>query len=150
MAYPAIGEPTQAFIDAVRSRLLADATLTTLLGGNKVYGHLSEAARVEYPYLVLGRRHHDGNAGAMQTPGAIVSVQIDGWSDHKGPSEMHALHARCYLLLLRYGMSLSGYDVLEGSLTREFAEVFDEPDEDSPDRRLYHGVQRWISEIHQA
>ena len=73
------GEPTQALMEAVKARLIADATVTALIG-TRVYGHLSETTRATLPYLVLGRTSVDRHAGAMQLPGAIVTVQIDGWS----------------------------------------------------------------------
>ena len=37
-----------------------------------------------------------------------------------------------------------------GSLTCEMSEVFDEVDEDKPDDRLYHGVQRWTADVEEA
>lgn len=141
-------EPTQAFTDAVSSRLKADTTLMALVVG--VYAHLSEAARVAYPYLVLGRRHLERNAGAMSLPGANVSLQIDGWSSYKGPYEMGRILSRVSVLLERHPLVVSGFAPVDGSLTCELSEVFDEPDEDKPGSRLYHGVQRWMVEIHEA
>jgi hypothetical protein len=148
MPYPATGDPTVAFVDAVKTRLTADATLMALITG--VFSHLSEAARTNYPYVVLGQRHHAGDAGAMQTPGGHVSLQIDTWSNAKGPFQASNIQSRIYVLLERVALTVTGFVLVEGSLTREFAEVFDEPDEDSPDRLLYHGVQRWVAEIHQS
>jgi hypothetical protein len=142
------GDPTQAVVDAVRTTLTGDATLMALIEG--VFGHVTEAARVAYPYLVLGRRHHAQDAGAMQKDGGHVSLQIDGWSDHKGPAEMHSIHDRVYALLQRQNVTVTGYTLVQGSLMREFGDVDDEPDDDSPDRRLYHGVQLWTCEVHES
>jgi len=142
------GSPTQAFIDALRAVLVADAALTALVAG--VFGHLSEAARTAYPYLVLGRRSRQNDGGAMQVAGGKVSVQLDVWSDHKGASEAHAILSRVYAVLERRALSVSGYVVIAGSLTCEMEEVFDEPDADKPEARLYHGVQRWTADIEEA
>lgn len=150
MAYPVSGSPTTAFVDAIRALLLADATLTGLLSSTTaVFGHLSEAERTDYPYVVLGRRSRTNDAGAMQTAGSMQALQIDVWSDHKGPAEAQGICSRIAVLLERSPtLTMTGFDYVQGSLTCELEDVFDEPDEDSPDRRLYHGVQRWMAEIH--
>jgi hypothetical protein len=142
------GSPTQPFVDAVRIALAADATLGALVTG--IYGHLSEAARTAYPYVVLGRRGRLNDSGAMQTAGGHVNLQVDIWSDHKGPSEVHDIQARIALLLERTDLTIAGFDLVLGSVSCEFEDVFDEPDTDKPDARLYHGVQRWIAEIHES
>lgn len=141
-----LGDPTLAFIDAVRATLIGDTTLMNLV--NAVVGKLSEAARTPVPYLVLGHRHHAGDSGAMQKEGGHVSVQIDGWATT--PAAMHAIHSRVYVLLQRTNLNVSGYTLVQGSLTREFADVDEEPDEDMPEKRLYHGVQQWICEVHES
>lgn len=142
------GSPTQAFVDALKTALVGEAALMALVTG--VFGHLSEAARTGYPYLVLGRRSRLNDGGAMQIAGGHVSVQLDGWSAHKGASEMHAILSLVTKTLERRAIVVSGYSIVQGSLTCELEDVFDEPDEDKPDARLYHGVQRWTAEIHET
>ena len=151
MAYPAVGDPTLAFVDAIMARLKGDATLTAPTTGlvKGVFAHLSEAARTAYPYVVLGRRHQSEDGGAMTVGGGEVSLQIDTWSNYKGPYQVHQIHDRIYVLLQRQSLVVSGYHLLAGSVTREFADVFDEPDPDMPSAVLYHGVQRWVGEVHQ-
>lgn len=139
-------DPTVAFVDAVKTRLAADTTLAALVTG--IYGHLSQAARTAYPYVVLGRRTSDGSSGAMGLPGGIVSLQVDVWSDAKGPYAATVICSRMYTLLERHPLTVTGFDLVAGSLHREMQDVFDEFDSDSPDRVLYHGVQRWTAEIH--
>lgn len=140
------GSPTQAVIDALKARLDGDAVLAALIEG--VYGHVSETARVNYPYLVLGQRHlEEGPTRSMGLGGGRVVVQIDGWSDAKGASEMHGILSRVRVLLERRPLAVDGFRVVDGSLTCEMEEVFDEADEDSPERRLYRGIQRWALEI---
>jgi hypothetical protein len=148
-AYVVTGSPTQAFVDALKARLESDATLMAMITG--VFGHLSEATRTAYPYLVLGYRHLDeGQARSMSLPGGKTQVQLDGWSDHKGGSEMHAILSRSRVLLDRFPLRVKGYTLMAGSLTCEFEDVFDEPDEDKPQSKLYRGIQRWSAEIDEA
>lgn len=148
MAYPVTGSPVEAFVDAVRTILQADATLTSLVTG--VFGHLSEAARTAYPYLVLGRQGRTNEAGAFQTAGSMVTLQIDTWSNAKGPHAARVIQSRVARLLERVSLSVPPFTYVEGSLTCEFEEVMDEPDPDKPDEALYHGVQRWSAEIHES
>ena len=141
-------EPTQAFVDAISARLRADTTLMALV--TDVLAHLSEAARTAYPYLVLGRRHLSRDAGAMGLAGGIVELQVDGWSSYKGPLEMQRILSRVSVLLERQPLVVTGFDLLRGSLTCTLSDVDDEPDEDKPGARLWHGVQQWTAEIHEA
>ena len=141
-------EPAQAFVDAVSARLSADGTLLALVTG--IVAHLSEAARVAYPYVVLGRRGIDRNAGAMGCAGANVSLQLDVWSDAKGPYQAGRILSRVSVLLERYPLVVAGFAPVQGSLTCDMSEVFDEPDADKPMALLYHGVQRWGMELHEA
>lgn len=141
-------EPTQAFADAVAARFDADATLLALVTG--VFGKLSEAARVPYPYVVLGRRNMNRDAGAMGLAGANVTLQIDVWSDYDGPYETQRILSRLSQLLERQMLAVAGFSMVGGSLTCELSEVDDEPDEDKPGARLYHGIQRWTAEIHEG
>lgn len=143
------GSPTQAFVDALKSRLEGDATLMALIEG--VFGHLPEDVRTPYPYLVIGQRHLDeGQTRSMSLPGGQVSVQLDGWSDHEGASEMHAILSRVRVLLERHSLRLDDFALVQGSLRCEFEDVFDEPDEDAPEKLLYRGIQRWDAEIDEA
>jgi hypothetical protein len=144
-------DPTVAFADAIYAALTADtgtSGLMTLVTG--VYGHLSEAARTAYPYVVLGRTTRTGDAGAMQIAGSRVTLQIDTWSDAKGPYDASRIVSRVYALLERRRLAVQGFTAVDGSLTCEYTEIFDEPDEDKPGSRLYHGVQRWVAEIHES
>jgi hypothetical protein len=78
-------DPTTAFADAIKTILSADAALSALVEG--VFGHVSETAAQDYPYVVLSRTSADGNAGAMGIAGHLVSLQVDAWSNAKGPYE---------------------------------------------------------------
>jgi hypothetical protein len=150
MAFSVSADPTVAFVDAIKTRLESDATLDALITG--VYGHVSEAARTNYPYVVLGRRRvptDDIDQGVMGVNCVVVELQIDVWSDAEGPFTVTNICSRLYALLERYALSVTGFDVVSGSLSRHFQDVFNEPDEDNPEQKLYHGVQRWRCELHQ-
>lgn len=143
------GSPVTAFADAFRTALVADTTLMALITG--VYGALPKAAATTLPYLSIGRTSDDGSTGAMQVAGGIVSLQLDGWSDATGPYAMETILSRVKRVMERRPFfRVVGFAVLDGSLHCEMSEIFDEPDEDKPDARLYHGVQRWTCEIHEA
>lgn len=146
------GSPVKPFVDAVLARLTADAELEALLGGpDKITGHISHDERLAEPYVVLGRRGRFGDAGAMQLPGDMVSLQIDVFSAHKGPSEAAVIQSRIAVLLERETLRVRGFEMVKGSMTVELEEIFDETDEDLPDSgQIYHGVQRIVAEIHQA
>lgn len=135
------------FVDAFQARLRADTPLMAVITG--VYGHLKESERTAYPYLVMGRRGKN-DAGAMTLAGGIVSLQLDGWSNHQGASEMLVILGHVSRVMERQSFAVSGFDMVRGSLTCEFEDVFDEPDPDTPTRALYHGVQRWVCEIHET
>jgi len=150
------GTPVIAVVDAMRTILRADTdtgvpeSLASVMGSaNRVYDHLPEASRTTLPYLVLGRRSRTNEAGAMQLVGSMVTVQVDGWSDAKGPYQMQRILSRVSTLLeRRLALSVGAFAYVERSLTCEFEDVFSETDEDAPEQRLYHGVQRWQCEVH--
>lgn len=151
------GSPVKPFVEAVLARLRGDATLLALLdpdaavAAEKITGHVSADERMTEPYIVLGRRSRTGDAGAMQVAGSMVSLQIDVFSAHTGPSEASQIQSRIAELLERPTLLVSGFEMVRGSMTVEFEEVFDEPDSDLPDAgKLYHGVQRVVAEIHEA
>ena len=142
------GSPAQAFIDAFKARCEADATLMALIEG--VFGHLDETDRTPYPYLVFGSESFDGNsqdAGAMGLPGGKVELELNGWSDHQGKSEMRAILSRVRVLFERQTLGVAGFVMMAGSLTCEFEDVDFEFDEDAPEKSLYRGIQRWTCVI---
>lgn len=144
------GSPVTAFADAFKAVLVADAALVALIG-TRVYGATPKGAQVTYPFLGMGRTSDDGSSGAMQRPGGIVTLHLDGWSSKSGPHEMEQILSRVRALMeRRQFFTVPGFHAFDMGLHCEFQEIFDEPDEDSPDRRLWHGVQRWSLEIHEA
>ena len=93
-------EPTQAFVDAIRTRLKADAAMVALASGG-IWDHVSGESRTSYPYIVLGRRGMTRDVGAMQVPGGRVTLHIDGWSNYLGQYEMAQILSRISILLER-------------------------------------------------
>lgn len=143
------GSPVQAVVDAMKARLESDSTLVALCTGG-IYGALPRAARTTCPYVSIGRTSLDDNAFAMQREGGQVNVQIDGWSATNGPLQMRTILGRIRSLLQRAPLRASGYAVISGSVTCELEEVFDEDDPDMPERKLYHGVQRWTADVEEV
>lgn len=141
------GSPVQPFVDAVKAALEADTELMAIL--TAVTGHVSEAEPLPYPYLVLGRRNRGEDTGAFGIAGSMVSLELNWWSNHRGPFQAQTIGSHVSRILLRRRLLIPGYDLVDGSVTCEFEEVFDEPDEDMPSQKLYHGVQRWQAEIHE-
>lgn len=156
-AFAVTASPKQAFIDALKSKLEADTVLmgTVASGGlgvTGIFGHVSETVRKAYPYVVFGYEHEDdeGAAGAMGLAGSRVEVTLDIYSAHKGKSEARAIGSRIYAICERQPLRVKGFALMVGSVHREFEDIDDEPDEDAPSKRLYHGVQRWGAVLDEA
>lgn len=73
---------------AIAAALSADAPLTALLGGAKIYDQ--PPASAAFPYVTLGeQRVTDYSAG--DAPGEEHSLALHGWSRHGGHKEAHAI-----------------------------------------------------------
>lgn len=140
-------DPTIAFVDAVRAKLIGDAMLVGMVTG--IYGHLSEAARTAYPYIVLGHRRAEPS-GAMQLAGSALTLHIDVWSDAKGPLTVQQICSRIYTLLERQTLAVTGFTMESHSMDRVNQNVFDEPDMDDPNNLLYHGQQEWTAVVEES
>lgn len=142
-------EPVTAFVDAFTAALVTDAAYAALVTGT--YGHVTEAAAATFPYVVIGTRSVNGDAGAMQVAGSRVSLQLDGWSDTKGPYTVQLIGSRIAAVMeRRRGFSVPGFAVVDGSLHREMSEYLSEFDAERPQHSLYRLVQRWTVEIHES
>src|SRR5262245_37957265 len=145
--FVATGSPVQPFVDAVKAALVRDAALMAIV--TAVTGHVSETTELAFPYIVLGRRTRGSDTGAFGIAGAVVTLELDWWSAHRGPFEAQTIGGHLLRILLHQPLIISGFDLVQGSVTCEFEEVFEEPDNDMPGQKLYHGVQRWTAEIHE-
>lgn len=146
------GSPVTAFVDALTARLLADTALAGLVS-IRIYGRVPEAARATFPYVQLGNRTRDNSSGTMGKPGGLLTVQLDCWGGvgtNKGPYEVQNILSQIARVLERQTLNVSGYAMVANSLTCEFEDVFEEPDADAPEQRLYHGLQRWVAEVHES
>jgi hypothetical protein len=77
---------------AVHDALIADAPLTTLLGGPKVYDQAPASAA--FPYVTLGEmRVADFSAGDEPGQGALLEHQLilHAWSQQGGHKEAHLI-----------------------------------------------------------
>lgn len=142
------GSPALAFADALTAVLVADAVLSGMVTG--IYGALPRAARVTLPYLVLARREFDDTGGAMQVAGGLAKLFVEVWSGQNGPAEAQAIQSRVRALLLRRTLALSGYAMIDHSLTCAMEQVTLDPDPDMPERSLFHGEQEWTAWLEEA
>lgn len=77
-----------ALRSAIHAALSADAPLTALLGGAKIYDQPPRAAA--FPYVTLGEaRVTDFSAG--DAPGAEHQITLHAWSRQGGHNEAHAI-----------------------------------------------------------
>ena len=142
MTLVATGNAIEALVDAVKTHLDGDAELGALVTG--VYGFVPAASRQTHPYVRIGSQAIlQDDFGAMQTAGGRVVFTLDSWSAAKGPHTMRTVLARLLVLLERVDLTLAFHVLAGGSLHCTLSGVDEEPDEDMPDRVLYHGRQEW-------
>lgn len=91
---------------ALRSILLADATLLALLGGDRIYDETP--ATVETPYVTFGEANaEDWSSGSERGHDHTLSLNI--WSRQGGDSEALAITSRIAGLLDGSRPSLDGH-----------------------------------------
>ncbi len=146
--FVATGTAIEALVDAVKSALSNDVTLSGLVTG--VYGYVPEGSRRTFPYLKIGDQAMYDDFGAMQVFGGRVTFPLDGWSEVHGPHEMRTILARVLVVLERADLTVANHVLVGGSLHCTEQDVIEEPDEDMPDRRLYHGHMEWEALVEEA
>ena len=117
---------------AILNRLRGDATLTSLLGGQKVYDRVPPGTA--YPYITIGE---DTEAfwGAKDFAGARLTIRLHIWSSYEGRKEAKQILSRLRELLDRQELTLTNhYNTL---LELELAETVPLPEEEGP---VVHGV----------
>ena len=149
MPFLATGTAIEAFVDALIAYLRADATLVALVTG--IYGHVPEAARTAFPYVRLSSPSFDQqDFGGMGVGGGRLTLEVDAWSNAKGPHAIRVIMARIKVLLMRADLVVVGHHMAGGSLVTTDDRDFDEPDPDMPEQRLYRGHQTWEALIEEA
>src|SRR5262245_62891042 len=110
--FVATGSPVQPFVDAVKAALVRDAALMAIV--TAVTGHVSETTELAFPYIVLGRRTRGSDTGAFGIAGAVVTLELDWWSAHRGPFEAQTIGGNLRRTLLHHPRFISGSDLLQG------------------------------------
>jgi len=125
---------------AVFAVLQADATLSEMLGGGKVYDHTK--SDVAFPYVTFGRTSfYDWSTGTEIGTEHLFTLHV--WSKAKGKKETLDIMQRLEALLHDKPLSMSGFRLV--NLRQEFAETrFDE------DQSVYHGLIRFRAVVEAA
>lgn len=118
---------------AISSALAADAPLTSLLGGAKIYDTPPRAA--SFPYVTIGEaRVSDYSTGTE--PGEEHQIALHGWSRQGGHKEAHAIAGALLQALDDAPLSLSGHQLVNFRFA--VADVRREAD-----GRTYHAIVRF-------
>jgi hypothetical protein len=118
---------------AVHDALVADAALTTLLGGAKVYEEPPRA--VAFPYVTLGEaRIADYSAGGE--PGQEHQLTLHAWSRQGGHREAHRIAGALLQALDDAPLALTDHTLV--NLKFSVADVRREAD-----GRTYHALVRF-------
>ena len=118
---------------AIHDALLADAPLTSLIGGAKVYDEPPRAAA--FPYVTLGdARVVDYSTGTEA--GEEHQLVLHGWSRQGGHREAHLIAGALLQALDDAALTLTGYRLV--NLRFALADVRREAD-----GRTYHALVRF-------
>jgi hypothetical protein len=125
--------PAAELQKAVFDALAADAAVTALLGGGKIYDHAP--ANVAFPYLTFGRTSiFDWSTGTESGTEQLFTLHV--WSKTKGKKETLAIMEAVRALLDDAALELDEHHLVNMRL--EFAEErYDE------DLSVHHGLLRF-------
>jgi hypothetical protein len=125
--------PAAELQKAVFDALAADAAVTALLGGGKIYDHAP--ANVAFPYLTFGRTSiFDWSTGTESGTEQLFTLHV--WSKAKGKKETLAIMEAVRALLDDAALELDAHHLVNMRL--EFAEArYDE------DLSVHHGLLRF-------
>jgi hypothetical protein len=125
--------PAAELQKAVFEALAADAAVTALLGGGKIFDHAP--ANVAFPYLTFGRTSiFDWSTGTESGTEQLFTLHV--WSKAKGKKETLAIMEAVRALLDDAALELDEHHLVNMRL--EFAEArYDE------DLSVHHGLLRF-------
>jgi hypothetical protein len=125
--------PAAELQKAVFEALAANAAVTALLGGGKIYDHAP--ANVAFPYLTFGRTSiFDWSTGTESGTEQLFTLHV--WSKAKGKKETLAIMEAVRALLDDGSLELDAHHLVNMRL--EFAEArYDE------DLSVHHGLLRF-------
>jgi len=122
---------------SIVATLRADASLTALLGGPKLFDHAP--ASVAFPYITLGRTSaYDWSTATEEGSEHLVTLHV--WSKGRGRKQTLDILQRVRLLLHGQALTLSGFALV--NLRQEFAEASYDDEQD-----VEHGAMRFRAVI---
>lgn len=125
--------PANELQKAVFGALTADAGLTGLLGGAKIYDHAP--ANVVFPYVTFGRTSiYDWSTGTESGTEQLFTLHV--WSKAKGKKETQDIMEKAQARLHDQPLTLVGHALVNCRL--EFAEA-----RHDEDLGVYHGLLRF-------
>jgi hypothetical protein len=126
-----------ALQQSVFATLTADASLTTLLGADRIYDDVPQATAL--PYLTLGQTtERDWSTGSDPDTdaGAEHLLTLHVWSDARGKKQAHEILAAVRSTLHDAALTLTGHRLV--NLRHEFSEA-----RRTADGETIHGTARF-------
>jgi len=128
-----MAEAGWALQQAIYGALIADAALTSLLGGAKIFDDVPQ--RTDFPYLTFGRSSlRDWSTGTESGAEHVVTLHV--WSREAGRREVRQIMSVLRAALHDQALVPAGHNLV--NLRHEFSEARREPDGDT-----YHGIVRF-------
>lgn len=129
---------------AVFATLNSDATLTSLLGSNKVFDHVPD--NTSYPYVSIFIFPFE-DRGSYNTEGLTLVFQVSTWvrGNTRGNLSVQTIQKRIDELLHKANLSITGWKII--SLRRDLIDLRTEDDNVTK-----QGIQRFrllIGETHE-
>ena len=124
---------TWSLQQSIFSALTANAALTTLLGGARVYDDVPQGT--DFPYLTFGQSTaRDWSTGSDDGDEHILTLHV--WSQGRGKKQAHAIMDAVRTALHDQALALAGHRLV--NLRHEFSEA-----RRDPDGALVHGITRY-------
>jgi hypothetical protein len=118
---------------SIHAKLTSDATVTALLGGDRVYDDVPRGA--DFPYLTFGQSTvRDWSTGTELGSEHILTLHI--WSQANGERETHEIMGAVREALHDAAITVDGHHLV--NLRHEFSDAVRDPDGE-----IYHGVVRY-------
>jgi Protein of unknown function (DUF3168) len=122
-----------ALQEAIHQRLTADASLTTLLGGPRIYDHVPR--NTAYPILTFGQSvAREWATGTEDGEEHVLTLHV--WSDGGSRQQAHDIMGAVKRVLNQAALPLNDHRLVD--IRHEFSEARPEPDRES-----YHGIVRY-------
>jgi hypothetical protein len=122
-----------ALQSAIFARLTADAVLTALLGGERMYDDVP--VRAEFPYITFGQSSdRDWSTGTDAGREHLITLHI--WSREHGRKQVDEVTDAVRAALHDAAMTLNGHRLI--NLRHEFSDVRRDGDGET-----FHGISRY-------